>query len=88
MQVEINFNQSIQQQNTIGFDQAKEIKEIADIQREYNKLKEQTRYLQGNKKGAWGSTTTADEKRSFKLSQIKDTLTYKKRKYDLKYPAF
>jgi hypothetical protein len=41
---------------------------------EYEKKKEIARYLAGNKRGAWGRTTIADEKRSIQLDRLKSQI--------------
>jgi len=81
MQTEIIFTET----KTISFEQAQAEQKIFKLIEKYSKLQENARYLQGNKKGAWGRTTMADEKRSNQLSNLKTQIQVSQRDYNSKF---
>lgn len=87
MQTEIVFNQSTEVKSPIGFEQAQHLNTINTLKAEYKKKKETARHLYGNKRGAWGRMTKADEKRSNKLQSLLITLKNTVLSYNNKYNA-
>lgn len=71
--------------NSTSWEQAKKINEIAELTEKIDKLKEQARYLYGNKRGAWGRMTQADEKRSNTIDNLQFKLRNLKHNYKSKY---
>lgn len=54
--------------------------EIAQLEQKLIAKKQKARYMQGNRKGAWGITTDADCKREAEINRIEHQLqTLKKR---------
>ena len=85
MQISIIFSEVKEVKNVISFEQAQEQQKIFTLIKRYAELKETARYLAGNRKGAWGRTTQADEKRSAKLSNLKTKIKIAQSNYNLKY---
>ena len=84
MQYIISFNQPQHKKETISFEDAIVLKQIADLESKYEKDKETARYLSGKKKGSWGRITQADIKRSEKLTVLHDKIKLLKLKLNSK----
>lgn len=84
-QLTINFEQVQQKETIISFKQAKDQKEIFDLMEKRSELLKQARYLYGNRKGAWGRTTIADEKRSDRIYRVGLQIQAKQTIYNLKH---
>jgi len=84
MQIEISFNVQ-ESKSVISYEQAQAQKEIFDLSSEYRGKQETARYLMGNRRGAWGRTTQADEKRSNQLANLKIKIGIKQRAFNEKY---
>lgn len=81
MQTEIVFTET----KTISFEQTQAEQKIFKLIKKYSELQETARYLYGKKKGAWGRTTMADEKRSNQLNNLKTQIQIAQIDYNSKF---
>jgi hypothetical protein len=84
MQTEITFSQELKK-NAISFEQASQLLKIQEFKNKVEKEKSTYWHLMGNKKGAWGRMTMADEKRGQKLDKLRNELARMEAAYNLKY---
>ena len=84
MQIQISFVETVIE-NQISYSQALELKSIQELKAKIEKAKENSRFLYGKRKGAWGRMTAADEKRSLAITKLQSELNSKLKKYTQKY---
>jgi hypothetical protein len=84
MQIQISFVEKVVE-NQISFVQALDLKTIQELKNKLERMKEQSRFLYGKRKGCWGRMTAADEKRSLEITKIQNQIQFKIKTYNQNY---
>lgn len=63
-----------------------ENREMIELESEIKRLKDKANYMRGNKRGSWGKTTNADQKRQAEISRLESRLSTLKEKSKVTTP--